>query len=95
MTLFTDANVATAENVITNSGMGDVFALISVVVLIVIWVAPVVLLVIALAALAMGKHDLYKFAIRGFLLMAVVLTLYNLYVAFIGSLTPDISTIPI
>jgi len=93
--LFSAADTAKAKEVITNSGAGNIFALISLIVGIAVWVSPVILLVIAITALSFGKHDTYKFAIKGFVLMAVVLLLYNLYMAMIGSLTPDFSSIAI
>ena len=95
MTLFTDENTKNAEEVIKNSGIGDIFALVSTIVIIAIWVSPILLLVTALVALALHKNDLYKMAMRGFVLMALVLVAYNLYAAFIGSMTPDISSIQV
>lgn len=93
LTLFDDENMANAETTLQESGIGDLFALISMVVVIVIWISPVVLLLTALIALALNKRDVYKFAAVGFLLMVAVLVVYNLFIAYMSAMTPDISTL--
>jgi len=93
MTLFTDENMQNAEDTMVTAGLGDMFALISIIIIIAIWVAPVVLLATAIVAKVLHKNDLYKDALIGFAMLVGVLVVYNLYVAFIGSMSPDISSI--
>jgi len=95
ITLFTDDQIKNAETTMTDSGIGDLFALVSTIVIIAIWVAPVLLLLTAIVARVLHKNDLYKDALVGFAMMIVVLVIYNLYVAFIGSMSPDLSSIPV
>ncbi len=95
LTLFTDEHIANAEDTVANSDIGDLFALLSIIVIIVIWLGPVALLLTAIVAKMMHKNDLYKDALVGFAMMVVVLVIYNLYVAFIGSMAPDISSIQV
>jgi len=93
MELFTDENTETAKNTLVDSGAGELLAFINLAVKIGVWLTPAVLLLTALIASALGKDDLRKTAITGFVWMVGVLIVYNLYISMIGSLTPDFSSI--
>lgn len=95
MTMFTDENIRSAEQTIVGSGVGDLFALLSIALKIVVWGGPVVLLITAILAKIFHKNELFNSALAGFALMIVVLLAYNLFTGAVSSLTPDLSTIPI
>jgi len=95
MTMFTDENIRNAEQTIVGSGVGDLFALLSIALKIVVWGGPVVLLITAILAKIFHKNELFNSALAGFALMIVVLLAYNLFTGAVSSLTPDLSTIPI
>lgn len=95
MTMFTDENMRNAEQTIVGSGVGDIFALLSLALKIVVWGAPVVLLLTAILAKVFHKSDLFNDALVGLVLMIVVLLAYNLFTGAVSSLTPDLSTIQI
>ena len=95
MTMFTDENMRNAEQTIVGSGVGDMFALLSLALKIVVWGAPVVLLLTAILAKVFHKNELFNDALVGLVLMVVVLLAYNLFTGAVSSLTPDLSTIQI
>lgn len=95
MTMFTDENMRNAEQTIVGSGVGDMFALLSLALKIVVWGAPVVLLLTAILAKVFHKNELFNEALLGLALMIVVLLAYNLFTGAVLSLTPDLSTIQI
>lgn len=95
MTMFTDENIRNAEQMIVGSGVGDLFALLSIALKIVVWGGPVVLLITAILAKIFHKNELFNSALAGFALMIVVLLAYNLFTGAVSSLTPNLSTIPI
>jgi len=95
MELFTDENTEAAKSTLVDSGAGELLAFINLAVKIGVWLTPAVLLITALIASALGKDDLRKNAITGFVWMVGVLIVYNLYISMVGSLTPDFSSIQI
>jgi len=95
MELFTDENTEAAKNTLVDSGAGDLLAFANLAVKIGVWLTPAVLLLTAFVASALGKDDLRKTAITGFIWMVGVLIVYNLFISMIGSLTPDFSSIQI
>ena len=89
ITLYTDEDTETVMTAITNSGAGIIFAAISILFTMSLWVVPALIILGIILTAMLNKSDAHKGLIYALLIIIVAVIGLRLYSQLIISFTPD------